>query len=79
MVRIRREIFRRLFFESPGFSEKPRVGDTKARADLLWRAESDSAFYAELGDWCERLKPRFEPARERESWRALLADVASKA
>ncbi len=52
------------------------VGDTKALAHLLWRAESDPAFYDGIGDWCERLRPRFEPARERESWRALLAEVA---
>lgn len=52
------------------------VGDTKALANLLWRAESDSAFYQRLKDECERLKPRFDPARERESWSALLSKLS---
>lgn len=55
------------------------VGDTRALADLMWRAESDSAFYHDLEDRCERLKPRFEPAAERESWRALLVELAPPA
>jgi len=25
---------------------------------------------------CEELRPRFDPARERESWRVLLAELA---
>lgn len=51
------------------------VGDTQALADLLVRAETDRAFYADLKARCERLKPLVDPARERESWRALLAEL----
>lgn len=52
------------------------VGDTGALADLLLRAETDAAFYAELRQRCARLAPLVEPAREREAWRALLASLA---
>jgi putative glycosyltransferase (TIGR04348 family) len=51
------------------------VGDTEALRDLLLRAESDAAFYRELKEWCERLKPLVDPARERESWKSLLAEL----
>ena len=49
--------------------------DTAALRALLLRAESDAAFYGELKRWCEGLKPLADPARERESWRALLAEL----
>jgi len=39
------------------------------------RAESDAEFYRELKEWCERLKPLVDPARERESWKSLLAEL----
>ncbi len=51
------------------------VGDTAALAALLHRAESDSAFYAELRHWCLRLRPLFGPAQERAAWRKLLREV----
>jgi len=51
------------------------VGDTEALRDLLLRAESDAEFYRELKEWCEGLKPLVDPARERESWKSLLAEL----
>lgn len=51
------------------------VGDATALAALLARVEGDAAFRAELRAWCDRLRPLVEPAREREAWRALLAEV----
>ncbi len=51
------------------------VGGTQALAGLLLRAESDAAFYRQLKEWCERLQSLVDPARERESWKSLLADV----
>jgi len=51
------------------------VEDTAALRTLLLRAESDVAFHGELKQWCEGLKPLADPARERESWRALLAEL----
>jgi putative glycosyltransferase (TIGR04348 family) len=51
------------------------VGDTQALADLLWRAESDSAFYNALRDRCARLRPLFDPAREKQSWEELLYEL----
>ncbi|MBI1915909.1 MAG: TIGR04348 family glycosyltransferase [Planctomycetes bacterium] len=50
-------------------------GDTAALAALLTRAESDASFYEELRRRCEALRPLFEPARERQSWQALLAEL----
>ncbi|MGH2355447.1 MAG: selenoneine biosynthesis selenosugar synthase SenB [Chloroflexota bacterium] len=52
------------------------VGDTPALAALLHRAETDAAFYAELQGRCERLKSLADPARERQSWAALLGELA---
>jgi putative glycosyltransferase (TIGR04348 family) len=51
------------------------VGDTKALADLLDRAETDSGFYNSLKAWCGRLRSLVRPARERESWRRLLSEL----
>ncbi len=51
------------------------VGDTAALAALLERAETDAAFYAKLSKRCDRLAPLFDPARERHSWRELLAEL----
>jgi putative glycosyltransferase (TIGR04348 family) len=51
------------------------VGDTQALADLLWRAETDTAFYNTLRDGCARLRPLFDPARERQSWDELLREL----
>jgi putative glycosyltransferase (TIGR04348 family) len=51
------------------------VGDTEALAELMWRAESDSAFYNTLRDGCMRLRPLFDPAREKQSWEELLREL----
>ena len=51
------------------------VGDAAALAALLARADEDAAFLAELRWRSERLRPLVEPAREREAWRALLAEI----
>lgn len=51
------------------------VGDTQALANLLWRAETDIEFYNTLRDRCARLRPLFEPAREKQSWQDLLREL----
>jgi glycosyltransferase involved in cell wall biosynthesis len=55
------------------------VGDTRALADLLWRAETDADFYNILCDHCRRRRPLFEPKRERQSWHDLLAELFPEA
>ncbi len=50
------------------------VGDTRALAELLQKAEGEPDFYAQLEVWCERLAPLVEPARERAAWAELLAE-----
>jgi glycosyltransferase involved in cell wall biosynthesis len=50
-------------------------GDTRALADLLWRAETDSAFYDALCAQAAQRRPLFEPAYERQSWQALLREL----
>ncbi|MSP61332.1 MAG: TIGR04348 family glycosyltransferase [Myxococcales bacterium] len=54
------------------------VGDTRALAALLMRAESDPAFYRRLLQRSTRLRPLITPARERRSWAALLAELATQ-
>jgi glycosyltransferase involved in cell wall biosynthesis len=54
------------------------VGDTRALADLLHRAETDAAFYNHLKAWCRRLRPLVRPARERQSWRRLLRELEDR-
>jgi putative glycosyltransferase (TIGR04348 family) len=51
------------------------VGDTEALASLLWRTETDTEFYNTLRDRCARLRPLFEPAREKQSWEHLLGEL----
>ena len=51
-----------------------KVGDTEGLARLLDRAESDAAFLARLRSDCAKLKPLFNPARERAAWRRLIAE-----
>jgi putative glycosyltransferase (TIGR04348 family) len=51
------------------------VGDTAALAGLLERSEVDEAFYSELREWCTDLRPLVDPARERQSWADLLAEL----
>ncbi|HMC90312.1 MAG TPA: selenoneine biosynthesis selenosugar synthase SenB [Gemmataceae bacterium] len=55
----------------PGFFP---VGDTRALARLLRRAELDRDFYNTLLTWCKRLAPLFAPARERAAWAKLLRE-----
>jgi putative glycosyltransferase (TIGR04348 family) len=52
------------------------VGDAAALADLLERVEADGAFAAALRSAADRLRPLVEPAREREAWRQLLAELS---
>jgi putative glycosyltransferase (TIGR04348 family) len=52
------------------------VGDAGALAALLARVEDDPAFLQALRARVEALRPLVEPAREREAWRALLAELA---
>jgi putative glycosyltransferase (TIGR04348 family) len=51
------------------------VGDTRALAALLLRAETDPRFYAELKRGVRRLAPLVRPARERAAWASLLAEL----
>lgn len=50
------------------------VGDTRALARLLWRAETDAEFLRGLRAASERLRPLVRPDREREAWRKLLEE-----
>jgi putative glycosyltransferase (TIGR04348 family) len=52
------------------------VGDAPKLAELLLRAESDPRYLASLEKRSLALAGLTDPARERESWRALLAEVA---
>lgn len=54
------------------------VGDTRALARLLWRAESDAQFYRLLEKRCRRLAPLFTPVRERGAWENLLEELATR-
>ena len=54
------------------------VGDTRALAELLRRAETDAGFYAELRARCEERRGLFDPERERASWRELLAELGDE-
>jgi len=51
-----------------------KVGDTQGLARLLARAERDPAFLARLRSDGARLKPLFDPARERKAWSRLIAE-----
>lgn len=53
------------------------VGDTGALARLLERAESDAGFLRELAARCAERVGLFDPAREREAWRSLLAELSA--
>jgi putative glycosyltransferase (TIGR04348 family) len=56
----------------PGFFP---VGDTGGLARLLVRIAPQGDFYDRLKCWCDHLAPLFEPAREREAWERLLAEL----
>jgi putative glycosyltransferase (TIGR04348 family) len=51
------------------------IGNTRKLAELMQRAEEDQTFYSSLQAGCRQLKRLITPARERESWRALLAEL----
>jgi glycosyltransferase involved in cell wall biosynthesis len=55
------------------------VGDTEALAALLYRAETDFAFMAELRCHCATRAPLFEPAREQQSWHDVLQELTGAA
>jgi putative glycosyltransferase (TIGR04348 family) len=55
------------------------VEDTAALTRLLWRAETDTAFYAALQAACARAAPLVLPERERAAWAALLAELPAPA
>ena len=57
----------------PGLFE---VGDAQGLAALMERLEQDTDFDAELRAGARRLAPRFDPDREREAWRTLLAELS---
>jgi putative glycosyltransferase (TIGR04348 family) len=54
------------------------VGETQALRALLLRAESEDGFYRELKEHCSSLKPLVDPARERQSWKSLLAELGGR-
>ncbi len=62
----------------PGYPGYFAVGDTRALARLLRRAETDAAFYERLRRCCRRLRPLVEPARERRAWRSLLRELEAR-
>jgi putative glycosyltransferase (TIGR04348 family) len=51
------------------------VGDTRALAAMLLRAETDPGFYLELTRGMRRLARLVRPARERAAWASLLAEL----
>lgn len=53
------------------------VGNPARLAQLLWRAETNNEWYQELRRRCADLGSLVAPERERESWRQLLAELAS--
>jgi L-histidine N-alpha-methyltransferase len=56
----------------PGYFK---VGDTRALARLMERAERDPGFLRALRKRIEPLRPLFHPARERKSWKSLLQEL----
>ena len=58
----------------PGFFP---AGDTRALRALMLRVERDAPFLERLRVACDRLRPLFDPRRERRAWAALLAELFS--
>jgi hypothetical protein len=52
------------------------VGDTRALAELIGRAEIDEKFYRGLKSYLSRLTPLVSPEREQAAWKRLLAEFA---
>lgn len=59
----------------PGFYP---LKDTDALAAMLERAEEDPAFYRELKEWGDRLKPMVAPETERRRWRDLISELSQQ-
>lgn len=59
----------------PGLFE---VGDTRALADLLARAEDDESFHAELENRAARRARIFDPDLEAEAWTRLVRELAGE-
>lgn len=57
----------------PGYFDP---GDTRALADLMYRAEADEDFYQELKTRCALLARVFRPETERLAWEKLIKEVA---
>jgi putative glycosyltransferase (TIGR04348 family) len=51
------------------------VGNTKALARLLNRAETNPDFYRTLHEWCVSLRRLVDPACETRSWKSLLREL----
>lgn len=51
------------------------VGDTRALAQLLRQAETDSVFYRQLRRHVQRLRTLVDPLTETRAWRQLLAEL----
>ena len=51
------------------------VGDTKKLCALLFKAETDPAFYRALKQHCARVAKRVRPKREITAWRRLLREI----
>jgi putative glycosyltransferase (TIGR04348 family) len=54
------------------------VGDERALATLLQRAETDAAFLANLERFFQRLAPAFTPEREAVAWAKLISALTAK-
>lgn len=50
-------------------------GDEQSLARLLWRAESEAVFYAQLQAQCTKRRPLFTPEQERAGLERLLAEL----
>lgn len=53
------------------------VGDTRALATLMGRAEEDVSFYSTLMHRCRELQYLFRPSREKEAWGSLLDSLGA--
>ena len=52
------------------------VGDETQLASMLWKAESDDAYYRQLATATTNLKQKFAPERESNAWKSLLTALA---
>ena len=55
------------------------AGRTEELATLMTRAETDGAFLDALVERAGRLAPQFDPRREQEAWRELMAELEAVA